>query len=68
MRKTCHLNELLSCLNKINNLFELYSKSFERVIMLFKQVTKLCERHIKLFIRVIMLLKQVNNLCVRHGN
>ena len=32
-------NELLSCLNKINNLFERHNKSFKRVIILFKQGT-----------------------------
>ena len=42
----------------INNLFERHNKSFERVIMLLKQVTNLCERHIKSFKRVIILFKQ----------
>ena len=36
------LNELLSCLNKINNLFERHNKSFKRVIMLLKRVNNLC--------------------------
>ena len=31
------LNELLSCLNKINNLLERHNKSFKLVIILFKQ-------------------------------
>ena len=49
------LNELLSCLNKINNLFIRYNKSFKRSCL--NKTNNLFERHEKSIKRIIMFVK-----------